>query len=75
MPRQLILTIPCRYVLDQILSGEATETVVEFIHEYLTTLGENIREGKIKLDEFIVFKVCFCLLVAKLPLILSSATG
>jgi len=69
-----ILTIPCRYVLDRILSGEVTEAVVELIHKYLTTLGKNIREGKIKLDEFIVFKVSFCLLVVKRPLILASAT-
>jgi hypothetical protein len=69
------MTIPCRYVLDQILSGEVTETVVELICEYLTTLGENIREGKIKLDEIIVFKVSFCLLVAKCSLILASVTG
>ena len=46
-----------RYVLDQILSGEATETVVERIHDYLTTMGEDIRAGKVKLDEFIIFKV------------------
>jgi hypothetical protein len=46
-----------RYVLEQILSGEATETVIEYIHEYLTTIGENVREGKIKMDEFIIFKV------------------
>ncbi|KAL6306263.1 DNA polymerase alpha catalytic subunit [Sparassis latifolia] len=45
-----------QYVLDQILSGEATETVVERIHEYLTTMGEDIRAGKVKLDEFIIFK-------------------
>jgi DNA polymerase alpha subunit A len=45
-----------QYVLDQILSGEATENVVERIHEYLTTIGEDIRGGKIKLDEFIIFK-------------------
>ncbi|KDQ50145.1 hypothetical protein JAAARDRAFT_74363 [Jaapia argillacea MUCL 33604] len=45
-----------QYVLEQILSGDATETVVERIHEYLTTIGENVREGKIKVDEFIVFK-------------------
>ena len=38
---------------------------MEFIHEYLTTIGENVREGKIKLDEFIVFKVSLHLLVAK----------
>ena len=46
-----------RYVLEQILSGEATETVVENIHEYLTTIGEQVRGGKIKLDEFIIHKV------------------
>ncbi|KAI0272419.1 hypothetical protein BC834DRAFT_921889 [Gloeopeniophorella convolvens] len=45
-----------QYVLDQILSGEATEIVVERIHEYLTTMGEDVRSGKIKLDEFIIHK-------------------
>ncbi|TFK51987.1 hypothetical protein OE88DRAFT_1658731 [Heliocybe sulcata] len=45
-----------QYVLDQILSGEETEIVVERIHEYLSTIGTQVREGKIKLDEFIVFK-------------------
>jgi hypothetical protein len=58
------LTIIFRYVLDQVLSGEATETVVELIHEYLTTIGGNVREGKIKMDEFIVFKVSPFYLVA-----------
>ena len=46
-----------RYILDRILSGEATETVVELIHEYLTTLGHEVRDGKKKIDEFIVYKV------------------
>ncbi|KAH9967412.1 DNA polymerase alpha catalytic subunit [Russula dissimulans] len=45
-----------QYVLDQILSGEATEIVVERIHEYLTTIGEDVRGGKINLDEFIIHK-------------------
>ncbi|KAG6815278.1 hypothetical protein H0H93_010352 [Arthromyces matolae] len=45
-----------QYVLDQILSGEATENVVENIHEYLRTVGENVREGKVKIDDFIIFK-------------------
>jgi DNA polymerase alpha subunit A len=45
-----------QYVLDQILSGEATEVVVERIHEYLTAIGDDIRCGKIKLDEFIIHK-------------------
>ena len=39
------------------MSGEATETVVELIHEYLTTLGQEVRDGKKKIDEFIVYKV------------------
>lgn len=43
-------------MLEQILSGEMTEVVVERIHEYLLTIGANVREGKIKIDEFIVFK-------------------
>ncbi|KAG5643370.1 hypothetical protein DXG03_001018 [Asterophora parasitica] len=45
-----------QYVLDQILSGEATENVVENIHDYLRAIGENVREGKTKIDDFIVFK-------------------
>ena len=32
--------------------------VVERIHEYLTTMGEDVRGGKVKLDEFIIHKVC-----------------
>lgn len=46
-----------RYVLDQILSGEPTEIVVESIHEYLATIGSNVRSGKVKVDDFIIFKV------------------
>ncbi|KAI0077749.1 DNA polymerase alpha catalytic subunit [Panus rudis PR-1116 ss-1] len=45
-----------QFVLDRILSGEATEVVVEQIHEYLTSMGEDIRAGKVKLDDFIIFK-------------------
>jgi hypothetical protein len=48
-----------RYVLDQVLSGEPTEIVVENIHEYLTTVGENVRNGSTKLEEFIIFKASF----------------
>ncbi|KAF8880150.1 DNA polymerase alpha zinc finger-domain-containing protein [Infundibulicybe gibba] len=39
-----------------ILSGEATENVVVSIHEYLTTIGDNVRERKTKLEDFIVFE-------------------
>ena len=46
-----------RYVLDQILSGEMTEIVVEKIHEYLRSVGENIRAQRMKLEDFVIFKV------------------
>jgi DNA polymerase family B len=45
-----------QYTLDQILSGEATEIVVECIHEYLISIGEDVRAGKVKLNEFIIYK-------------------
>ncbi|KAL8283423.1 hypothetical protein RQP46_005833 [Phenoliferia psychrophenolica] len=45
------------YVLDQILSpSKAPEDVVDLIHEHLTALGENIRGGRVPLDDFIIFK-------------------
>lgn len=46
-----------RHVLDKILSGEPTETVIEEIHEYLTSLGENVRAGRVELDQYIIYKV------------------
>jgi len=46
-----------RYVLDRVLSGDPTETVIEQIHEYLTTLGENIRAGQVPLEHYIIVKV------------------
>lgn len=58
-----------RYVLEQILSGESTEVVVEQIHEYLTTIGKNVNEGKVKLDDFIVFKVRTLSFSYEVPLI------
>ncbi|VDC06072.1 unnamed protein product [Peniophora sp. CBMAI 1063] len=45
-----------QFVLEQILSGEPTEIVVENIHEYLEAKGEEVRTGKVPLDEFIIFK-------------------
>lgn len=47
-----------RYVLKQILSGEPTEIVVENIHQYLASVGEGVRAGKVALDDFIIWKVC-----------------
>lgn len=44
-------------MLEHILSGEETEVVVERIHEYLNTIGQNVRNGTIGLDDFVIFKV------------------
>ena len=44
------------YVLEQILSGEATETVVEKVHEYLQQLATDVREGRIPLDDYVIYK-------------------
>ncbi|ORX36128.1 hypothetical protein BD324DRAFT_642777 [Kockovaella imperatae] len=43
-------------VLKEILSGEATEIVVSKIHDFLTALGETVRNGTIPLEDFIIFK-------------------
>ena len=44
------------YVLSQILSGEATETVVEKIHEYLEQVGNDVRAGQVPLDDLVIYK-------------------
>ena len=53
----LSLTQPFSYVLRQILSGAAADVAVEAIHEYLRTVGTNVREGKISFDDFVINKV------------------
>jgi hypothetical protein len=45
------------YVLGRIMSGAATEDVVTEIHEYLTNINTDLRDGKIDLDDLIVYKV------------------
>jgi DNA polymerase alpha subunit A len=44
------------YVLEQILSGENTETVVERIHEYLEVVSQEVKADKMSLDDFIIYK-------------------
>ena len=44
------------FVLDQILSGDPTETVIEQIHEYLRELGEDTRNSKLPLESFVIHK-------------------
>lgn len=44
------------YVLEQILSGEATENVVERIHEHLEIISQEVKADKMPLDDFIIYK-------------------
>lgn len=45
-----------RFVLDHILSGEATEVCILKVHDYLTEMGHKVRDGKIPLEDFIINK-------------------
>ncbi|XP_073255535.1 DNA polymerase alpha catalytic subunit-like isoform X1 [Porites lutea] len=44
------------YVLAQILSSQARETIVENIHDYLMSVGENVAEGKVDIQKFVINK-------------------
>jgi len=44
------------YVLAQILSSQARETIVENIHDYLISVGENVAEGKVDIQKFVINK-------------------
>ncbi|EEB06508.2 DNA polymerase alpha catalytic subunit [Schizosaccharomyces japonicus yFS275] len=44
-----------KYSLDQILSGELTETVISNIHAYLVDFAQKMRSGKFSANKFIIF--------------------
>lgn len=44
------------YVLDQILSASQRDVIIENIHDYLTSLTEKIKAGKIELQKFEINK-------------------
>lgn len=44
------------YVLEQILSGDATEMVVARIHEHLRQVADDVHAGRVPLDDFVIFK-------------------
>ncbi|KAH9514082.1 DNA polymerase alpha catalytic subunit, partial [Bulinus truncatus] len=45
-----------QFVLDEILSGESREKVVDKIHTYLQETGEKVRAGQILLESFYITK-------------------
>src|SRR5277367_7003389 len=46
-----------QFCLNQILSGEAPELVVEKIHDYLRELGTKVRAGEFPVQKFIIYTV------------------
>ena len=44
-------------LLNEILSGEDSEVVLEKIHEYLRELATNMREGKINAQKYVIYTV------------------
>lgn len=63
------------FVLERILSGETTEVVLEQIQEYLTSLGNQVRDGRIPLDDFQIFKVSFKFHLSLIDIDNALATG
>lgn len=45
-----------KFVLDQILSGDEKETVVNNIHDHLEKLAEKMRSGELPLDKYVITK-------------------
>jgi DNA polymerase alpha subunit A len=45
-----------KFVVDQILSGQSREDIVLSIHDYMSTLADNIRKSAIDLQQFVVTK-------------------
>ena len=45
-----------KHVLDQILSGKPREEVVLDLNDYLSAIGKDMKEGRIKLSDYIIIK-------------------
>ena len=43
--------------MSTILSGETREAVVDLIHNKLSEVGEQVKDGKIPLDQYLITKV------------------
>lgn len=51
----------CSFVVEQILSGETRETIVENIHSKLMEVGEKVRNGDIPIELYYITKVQYIL--------------
>ncbi len=52
----ICVLITGKYVVDQILSGQPREEIVQAIHDYLTDLASRVRSGAVDMSQFIVTK-------------------
>lgn len=51
----------CSFVVEQILSGETRETIVENIHSKLMEVGEKVRNGDVPIELYYITKVQYIL--------------
>ena len=45
-------------MLNQLFSGGNREEIIENIHLFLATTANNIRQGSVRIEKFVIFKVC-----------------
>lgn len=69
----------CSFVVEQILSGETRETIVENIHSKLMEVGEKVRNGDIPIELYYITKVqyiltCTCNLKVWIALVRKSVS-
>lgn len=53
--------LSCSFVVEQILSGETRETIVENIHSKLMEVGEKVRNGDVPIELYYITKVQYIL--------------
>ena len=58
---------PCSYVLDQILSGQALDELIEKVLNYLLELKKDIEEDKVPREEYVITKVILSPLSPLIP--------
>ena len=46
-------------MLNQLFSGGNREEIIENIHLFLATTANNIRQGSVRIEKFVIFKVCY----------------
>ena len=56
---ELLKLIHCSFAVTTILSGDSRESVVEKIHNHLIEIGEQVRDNKIPMEDYLITKVLY----------------